>query len=375
MTGLFAFSFVLPWAISAQWVRAALAALPFAVSLGALSRMHRRSRLEGGTLELSDRLLVYRGERLLTVPLDTLAWGARLGSEVSFETRNGRRIAVELKDERKAAELLVASGFDIDQRSITLRGRRVIGPFVSGLLVGMLVFTAFSIMLSAILARFGMLGWAAPISIVLAIVAARLYVAKYNSPTVTLGIDGITLKTGGKSRFVPYVDIASLVRNRHTNDETQIVTHTLQVVLHDGEVLRLPVIGWSEADLERVELRFREARRRAEGAATERGEGFARRGRDLLTWRIAVSQAVAGGAGFRRRRIEVADAESTLADPTSPPDARVGAAMAPHAVEPAGARFSVARAARATADEKMQQLLRASLDDEAAIVPRLRSFE
>lgn len=304
-----------------------------------------------------------------------LAWGAAHGNTVEFETTGGRRLVASTATAAEASRLLQASGMGVDRRTVTVPLRGLVGPFVRGLLLWFALLTPLGLLAVGAGAAVGVPtagllgGWLTPL---VSFFLARYLVREVLSPALSIGIDGVTIRRGLRPRFIPHERIE---RVEHVGPTVTVpggvhVPESLRLHLH-GEVVDLPIIGWTADDVQRVAQRLAQAREAAGRAAGAPAAAFARGGRDVAAWRTHLRRLVSADPGFRRRGATAEDAEAVLADPGAPLEQRLGAALALKQIDPERARVRIRIAADAAAEEPTRIALEVPLRDDPGAEERL----
>ncbi len=367
---------------SASFV-ALLWALPLVAAVAGLVGVARRAPIGAGKVRIAGgRAYLEGAKRTSSFALNDVAWGARARrpGAVDLELKDGRRIELQTERPEDVEALLVATGTTVDRRAITVPLRRVIGPFVSGVLWFFLFMFAISATLGvvgknlddAFLVSLGSTLLAPVLSVLGAFVMVRL-----RKPRLTVGIDGLRIKMGFKERFIPHRAITSVeMVPSAQGDLSGMVAGVLRVNTTTHGVLDLPIVGWSNEDVDRVVVRMREAMAAQQASGTDpAAEAFARGGKDVPTWRAEVLRAVSADGGFRTRRVSLQDAESVLSNVAAPLDQRIGAALALRASGTEGYAERIRIAADATADPHAARALAlaAAEEEEAALGELLAS--
>lgn len=272
--------------------------------------------------------------------------------------RDGSQVLVGL-DGDGPRQLLEHAGVGPLQRALTMPLRGTLGTFTIGLLsfTGSLMGIAF---LVAMIAD-GVAPWFILVELLLAVVSTVLLVRRFGYPRVVVGTDGIRILGGIRQRFIPYESVAGAGRTAaNVNDGAQGVF----VNLHDKRYVMLPIIGAPEDRLDGLVRRIHDsARAHGEGAA-RRVDALARGGRSAASWKEELTRIALAPPGFRDHAFQRDDFERVLVDAAAPPEQRIGAAIALHAMDPTGAPARIRVAADASADDALKEALAAAAEGE-----------
>jgi len=263
---------------------------------------------------------------------------------VEIELASGDRLTIAMSDAQNAREVVEHLGFGPGGRRIRSRiampGRRYLNLPIA---LAAYVFASFPLtVLSAILVGGPVTGVFGVLMPVLVLLVYTLGKRLASAPEVVIGSDGVRVERGYGSRFF------------RANDPA----------------LWSALRGLGIDDI-RVASVLRRAEERA-SAPTPAGHGaFARGGRSLDEWRRALAAMFEGG--YRESPRSADEAARVLSSAASPPEARIGAAMA---LRVAGEEERVRVAAEATADERVRIALEAVADDDgdATIEKALRKM-
>lgn len=264
----------------------------------------------------------WRGVGLSVVPdmrgvdARTLPPNGAMAVVVQLHDRSCLRFSV--RDETEANALLRALGKDPANHRVAFRGRRllhsvlfwVFGPtasfYVTGLTLWMLRFDHVT---------------EAPTATLLIFTAAMFAVRYLVVPRldIEIGNNGVLDRARLRGRFLPWSAVSSVER----------LDWALVLVLHDGSRRSL----WCNPDdstlCPAVFDRAREALAAWQRAASSADPLTAldRNGRTIAQWRADLATLV-GGTGYRAQVIDRARLEAIVADPATPLERRVGAALA-----------------------------------------------
>jgi hypothetical protein len=163
---------------------------------------------------------------------------------------------------------------------------------------------------------------------------------------VLLGVDGLSVLSGRRPRFVPWRELRG----------ARLVRFDIVLTLRSGERLRLPVTtpdpardGALVADL-RAEIARAPQAGPVEVTALERG------GRDLEQWRDALRAMASRSSAYRGAALDHDELARAVAARDVPAEQRVGAAIALAAIGDEG-RTRVRVAAEASADLPLREAL------------------
>jgi hypothetical protein len=296
-----------------------------------------------------DDLVIGTPDEPTTVRLRELSMGWTEGAKATLVTHDGARVVATFETERLAERFVEALELDAARRTLVrpLRGQigrgtwSFLGGFV-GLFVGGL--------LTTLVGRSAWAAWLMAISMLVLGLAFR----QFGNRRVVIGVDGVRIRGLG-ARFVAYRDIRSVERGL-------LPFTTVGLVLHDGNVVDLPVIGQTESAVEVMVQRIEDAMRASTEPARDLAE-LERAGRDLATWRRDLAALARPTSDFRTQRVDPEDLVRIVLDPRAPTERRVGAALALGPTDPERAKTQARRAARASADERVRVALEAVADD------------
>lgn len=287
--------------------------------------------------------------------------------------RKGRRPAVDLRvpDREEGRALLRSLGFDASQTAADFRlPSRVVGdPRLRGRMV--LGFFGFMV---TIMGLFALL--AALKLFVLLPVAGLLYVLGIGTFVTLMAIVRSRLRVGADGihhgwlrwkRFIGYADM-TLVRQYEDNGWGKNRMLGIEITLKSGEVVRIPVQPKQSGirdDVATIEERIAEAVdtwRRGEGVTNAALVG--RAGRDTTAW-LRSLRSIGAGANADARTAPVLPEKlwRIVEDPSAPPEARAGAAVALGATIDDEGRTRLRAAADVTAAPKLRVVIEAAAKD------------
>jgi hypothetical protein len=157
---------------------------------------------------------------------------------------------------------------------------------------------------------------------------------------VRIGVDGVW----HRGRLAAYARL----------DRVEVLRRKVLLIGNDGRVMALPIAGAEAALLcETVAARVRSAMKRAR-AEDEPAPQLRRDGRAIAAWRAALGVRV---DDYRARELDPPAMERALRGLGTPPDARIGAALALLAALPERAASVLPEVARACASSPLSELL------------------
>jgi hypothetical protein len=282
---------------------------------------------------------------------------------VMLELKNGETLRVELPRALEPEVVLANLGVGAEQHLLSMPLRGTFGPVLrgmgvlfSGWLAGLMMakFAALSVLVSMPIALLAWVPW-------------YLFSAHQ---AIAVGRDGIRIQRGAlRRRFIPYDAIARVDLQHATAEARRDVTRpgddpvlAVQLVLHGGTTVLLPLIGQSSEKVMALEHRVRSgvAQSSCEGhlAALERG------GRSLKEWRSDLHRIVSAADGYRAPGLRVVDVERVLVDTKATREQRIGAALALKELEGQSAGPRIRLASSALADRSLQEALEAAADED-----------
>lgn len=164
---------------------------------------------------------------------------------------------------------------------------------------------------------------------------------------VLLGVDGLSVLSGGRPRFVPWREVRAV----------RLVRFDIVLALHSGEHLRIPV---TTPDPERDRTLVAEIRAeiaRAPASPPHPAPALERGGRDLDQWRDALRSLAAQSPAYRGPGVDLDELSRAVVSRDVPAEQRVGAAIALAALSDDG-RTKVRIAAASSADLPLRDALR-----------------
>ena len=163
---------------------------------------------------------------------------------------------------------------------------------------------------------------------------------------VLLGVDGLSVLSGGGPRFVPWREVRSV----------HVVRFDIVLRLHSGEHLRIPV-STPEPERDRALVTaIRSEISRAPTSPLQSAPALERGGRDLDQWRDALRALASRSPAYRGQSVDLDDLERAVVARDALPEQRVGAAIALAALSDDG-RTRVRLAAASSADLPLRDAL------------------
>jgi len=295
-----------------------------------------------------------------------LALGASVqmanGSELVFELlpdehgpAGDARIARTLANVER---VLSHVGMGPSQRAVRAPLRGTIGAFTKGLLAFFFGGWASFIAVLAASRYLGGAGFLVGFAMTCAFTA--LVVSRYGFPYVVVGADGIRIRGGLRTRFIPFADVRAVDA---THGVDQLGMTGVQLTTTRSREL-LPLIGQSLDQRNALVERIRAGREAYLATAGGRPlEALDRAGRPVAAWKANLERLAASEGGFREQPLGKDDFERVLADPRAPLDRRVGAALALRVADPS-ASVRIRVASESSADERVAAALQAASDGE-----------
>jgi hypothetical protein len=163
---------------------------------------------------------------------------------------------------------------------------------------------------------------------------------------VLLGLDGLSVLSGGRPRFVPWREIRA----------ARLVRFDVVLALRSGEQLRIPVSAPDPARDRALIDGIRAEIARAPTTPPPTVAALQRGGRDLEQWRDALRLLATRATAYRGAPVDLDDLERAVAARDVPAEQRVGAAIALAALSDDG-RTRVRLAAASSADLPLRDAL------------------
>jgi hypothetical protein len=371
---------------------AVLAALPLMVGFVAL--LAGLAKDGGAPLEVAGRLTA--GAEGLRINGALIASRAALVSGVALPRTGqrplmrlavrGRRGSLEVtgqlelvvRDVGEARSLLRALGLDATQTVVAF-------GWSSRVFADLRIFALVMAPIVAVLVAAVVWAWTGALPLAWSILLgpnlgiAWLVVAMSWPTTVSVGADGVAIAWLGRRRFVGYDDIIG-VASCDARLAWGVRRKRLELHLRSGEIVRLGSSRRQQGDdVEEVAERIRQAMeswRPGEPVADE--AGLRRRGRSTDAW-LSALRAIGAGAGADHRNAPVPEDRlwRVVEDPTAPPAARAGAAVALGSVLDQRGRARLRGAAGAIAAPKLRVAIETAADgtQDAELVAALAELD
>jgi hypothetical protein len=139
---------------------------------------------------------------------------------------------------------------------------------------------------------------------------------------------------------------------------------SIRVLRRKGSPLALPTIAAPRDRVEGLSRRIDEAVRAHAGGGSRGLDALARGGRPASVWQIDVRRLALAPPTFRDQALGIDDYERVLGDAATPPDQRIGAALALRTIDPEQGPTRIRVAADASADDAMREALNAAAEGE-----------
>ena len=336
--------------------------------MGALASFMRAGRVvlkddEGGTVTLRDggvRVVLGSGEthRLALADIES-GYEAADERAAVLVLANGRQIHLSLSGDTPA-RVLAHAGVATTQRVLTMPLRRMLGAFTIGFVTFWASIATWSLLVAFSHRLIGAGG--VPLVLFLSTITTALVVLRFGFPRVVVGTDGIRVLGVLRPRFVPYEAIEAVTMVASTYEEQG--ARAIRVMQRAGGVLSLPTVAAPTERLEALVQRIDEASRLHAAGGARSLDALARAGRPAATWKEEIRRVALAPAGFRAQALDRDDFERVLDDAAAPPDHRIGAALALHAMDPDAAPARIRIAADASADDALREALALAAEGE-----------
>lgn len=351
------------------WIGTTVALLASLASFVQAARVQSTRRVGGSAVLEPGALRITGGsEREDGVfPLSSIVSGYQTGSDRTavLHLKNSAQLVVHLEKD-DPARIVSHAGVGITQRALTLPLRGQFGAFTIGFVaVWPLLFSwwAIAVALQRSLGEYGFLAaqYAFLAALVLTTLSTAFVVVRFGFPRVIVGTDGIRVLGGLFPRFIPHENIAGveLVPPVYPGGKPSI-----RVVRRKGSPLELPTIAAPRDRVEGLARRIDESVRAHAGGGTRGLDALARGGRPASVWMHDVRRMALAPPTFRDQALGIDDYERVLADAATPPDQRIGAALALRAIDPEQGPTRIRVAADASADDALREALNAAAEGE-----------
>lgn len=335
--------------------------------MGAVASFMRAGRVvlkdhEGGTVTLRDggvRVVLGDGEthRLSLTDIES-GYEAADERAAVLVLANGRQIHLGLGG-GGPARVLAHAGVATTQRVLTMPLRRMLGAFTIGFVTFWASVAGWSMLVGLSHRLVGAGG--VPLVLFLSTITTALVVLRFGFPRVVVGTDGIRVLGVLRPRFVPYEAIEGVTMVAPAYEDG---ARAIKITLRAGGVLWLPTVAAPTERLAALVRRIDEASTLHAAGRARSLEALARAGRPAATWKEEIQRVALAPAGFRAQALERDDFERVLDDAAAPPDHRIGAALALHAMDPATAPARIRIAAEASADDALREALALAAEGE-----------
>ena len=296
---------------------------------------------------------------------------------VRLQRKLGLPVEIRVSDEAEGRALLRALGLDATQRSATFSTpSRALTDQTLSIFLGL----GFAGLYMA-LGVFGHTLTGRGTHLQIPILIAYLGFMFLTRTQVTVGADGVLRSWLGKKEFWSYGDIASVTRFLDASMWRKHKWQGVELELRSGERVRLPITsknGLKQGQIDLVIERIREAmesHRQGEPAADT--ALLARHARPVADW-IQSLRAIGSGAHVDHRTAPVGPERlfRIVEDPSLPPSARAGAAVALGASLDEGGKARLKGVAEAIAAPKLRIAIEAAaVGDDAALTEALAALE
>ena len=352
VTALLCWSLMFPFDSRALFITSLVAAFVAIVSATIIgASAHSAARRTPGSVEVNDgQIIVTEASGVARVPLSEVVDGwLEHPHEVRVRLSDGRVLAVEAPDGASAEALLAAAGVGPGQRVLTVPlsstasltrggvpmnvlGIALLSPFVLSFV------SVTSIGVVDMLANPSGAGIMALLFMLMIVAAGAVGIAKLvdglRLGRAIVGVDGVTVKRGLRSTFIPYTSITrvepsarGVLLHQHDGPPVELATWRRgEPALAPGAA---PSKGDSEGErrqrvlIDRIERASRASRRSSTDLAM-----LDRSGRSIESWRDEVSSLAGRDGSFRVASLTTADLADVVEDVEAPAERRIAATMA-----------------------------------------------
>jgi len=279
-------------------------------------------------------------------------------------------LAIEVASAAEAEALLDAAGVSAEKRVVTTR----LAPATQNVGVGCAALLATAILtlyfVNAIISLLGLIGgprleaawWLGVLALLGAVVAELAF-----PPILTIGLDGLRLRTLFRRRFVPLSSIAA----------TEDTPDGIGLVRHDGTVLKLKAFT-RVTGADAIPILRNMVRRAFDASAARRSESVAaealdRQGEGFTEWLSRLGR-LGGTANYRQGNLGLDALAEVMDDGQAPADRRIGAAVTLAKLDGDAGRERVRIAAAATADADLRAALEAAAEEALSEEVALRAI-
>jgi hypothetical protein len=188
------------------------------------------------------------------------------------------------------------------------------------------------------------------------------------TPDVVVGTDGVSFRRGFRERFFSFAEL----------EEVRVGAYGVHFVLRDRKSpLLFSMTGVSNARIEALKLRIREAMDARSAAPTLTLDKLDRAGRSVPEWRASLAALARRGVDYRATGLSAEDLDALLTSPDATPERRLAAAVALSASKHPGAPDRIRIAAAQCASERLRIALEKvgeGEEDDGAIAEALEAF-
>lgn len=305
------------------------------------------------------------GKRLIPPGAVESAWTLREpdGARVELRLADGNVFSASVPTAEQADALLDAAGVDPSRRAM----RMPLGGALSRLGVGLAAAVPASCVSSMVAAAVGgalhlpsaSLGFLIFALFTLCLGAAVRYLSP---PEVAVGRDGLSVRGGTSSWFVPFDQIEHVVYGRNE----------VMLWLRDRTTRRISTLATTAARRDALHARLAAALEssRTPLDLSTRLAALDRNGRSPDEWRASLKCLAHARDGFRFSGLSREEVQAALSDPHTTPERRIGAAYALSAMDPEQGGAHVRIAAETVAHEPVRVAMERAAEgelDEAAL--------
>jgi hypothetical protein len=302
-----------PWWASAT-VMSAFVAMALGLGFG------RATEALGQSYEVLADVLVVASRRF---PRESIVSGVVVPAGTSLTTelslRNGDVLVFVHPREEHAEGLLRELGLASDQRRATLTACE---PRISSLWSAA---TMFALSFVAMTWTASLTPFAKNLHILAIALVALVVGAALRPVDVTVGRDGVQIRSRFRPRFIPYENILGVDQNERGQVELQLEAGDRITI---GSAINRGFTGGAGARHRALRRRIEQARARAGRLPPSAAHSLARQGRSLDEWRARLRQLISADADYRGPRLDREQAALALSDPNTAVEVRIGAALA-----------------------------------------------
>jgi hypothetical protein len=346
-----------------------------------------RSVMRPGVVSLSDAAItVYFSEDRRVYPMNEVLEGwLEEPDEVYLRMKGGETLVVKVRSAEEGESLLAAADLSASERVVRMPlssaasmipGGRVLS--VLGIM-GLSPVTIFSGAVAAAMLRDPSkpgnivgVGLVAGFTVTLAFLIYAL-VAALRRREVTVGTDGLVVRSTFAREFIPYAQVTQVVPDP---DGVRVVCGTKKsVVLPTSDAIALPwhrqsattpatAAGVKRRDALLDRIQDAMTARQAAGSASANLRHLDRNGRPIAAWRDDLQRLIKAPSLYRGAGFEKSELATLIEDPAAPAERRVGAALALRIADPEETRKRVRIAVSACADDDLRAALESAAEGE-----------